>query len=247
MNTIPPFTAEFLDSLAEERGQSLFDALRDVRFFIKDTNGIYRHSSRVMHLSHGFPDPSGIVGRTDHDFIPSYLADHYQHDDLQVLNGREIWGQVELVTRHPGCPDWHVTSKIPLFDANGRIMGLAGVSRDLRMSAQIVAPFGELAPVLDHIRRRFAEPVEVEELARLVGMSARTLQRRFKRAFHITPTSYLRQFRMGKACQMLIETDETITGIAFAVGFSDHSHLVREFTRQMRMPPGAWRKRYRRA
>ncbi|MCX6851663.1 MAG: helix-turn-helix domain-containing protein [Verrucomicrobia bacterium] len=153
---------------------------------------------------------------------------------------RKSGGRVEMVTRHPGSPAWYVTSKIPLKNKAGRIIGLAGVSRDLQQAARFARP----SPVLDHIRKRFAASMEVEALAKLVGMSARSFQRHFKKALHIAPTAYIRQFRIGKACQMLIETDETIHTIALETGFSDHSHLVREFTRALHITPGAYRTRY---
>ena len=84
----------------------------------------------------------------------------------------------------------------------------------------------------------------VEDLARFAGMSVRGFQRHFKKAFQLTPSAYLRQFRIGKVCQLLVETDETITTIALESGFSDHSHMSREFTRAMSTTPGAYRKRY---
>jgi AraC-like DNA-binding protein len=61
----------------------------------------------------------------------------------------------------------------------------------------------------------------------------------------MTPSGYLRQFRIGKACQMLIETDKTISTIAAETGFTDHSHLIREFTNAIGSTPGAYRTRYR--
>jgi AraC-like DNA-binding protein len=247
MKPDPTFVDEFFEHLGHEHGLRLFDALPDTRFFIKDMRGIYMHASRAMLLAHGFTDPGNVIGRTDHDFIPAYLADHYTRDDHQVLAGKEIWGRVEMVLRHPNCPDWFVTSKTPLRSRTGRIVGLAGVSRDLHQAARIASPFVQLTPVLDHIREQFASSIELETLARLAGMSARGFQRHFKKAFQLTPTAYVRQFRIGKACQMLIETGETITTIALETGFSDHSHLVREFTRTMKTTPGAYRKRYRAA
>jgi|LakMenE18May11ns_1017448.scaffolds.fasta_scaffold9938682_2 AraC-like DNA-binding protein len=242
--TLSP-SVDFLAQLAPGYELRLFDAYQDTRFFIKDSQGIYRYASRIMHLAHGFANPEGVLGRTDHDFIPAYLADHYTRDDERVLAGEEIWGRVEIVMRHPASPDWYVTSKIPLRGRDGRVVGLAGISRDLQKAARIATPFVQLTPVLNHIRDHFASPLKVETLAQLAGMSARSFQRHFKRAFQLTPTAYVRQFRIGKACQMLIETDETITTIALETGFSDHSHLVREFARTINATPGAYRKKYR--
>jgi len=242
--TLPP-PVDFLAQLAPGHGLRLFDAYPDTRFFIKDAQGIYRYASRIMHLAHGFADPDRVVGRTDHDFIPAYLADHYTRDDQRVLAGEEIWGRVEMVMRHPACPDWYVTSKIPLRGTDGNVIGLAGVSRDLQKAANIASPFVQFTPVLEHIRDHFASPVAVEDLARLARMSVRGFQRHFKKAFQFTPSAYIRQFRIGKVCQLLVETDDTITTIALESGFSDHSHLIREFTRSMNATPGAYRRRYR--
>lgn len=247
MNDIPDPSVDFLAYLGPGQGLRLFDAFSDTRFFIKDAQGIYRYASRIMHLAHGFADPEEVIGRTDHDFIPAYLADQYTRDDQRVLAGEEIWGRVEMVMRHPACPDWYVTSKIPLRDREGRVVGLAGVSRDLQKAASIASPVVQFTPVLEHIRDHFASPVAVEDLARLAGMSVRGFQRHFKKAFQLTPTAYVRQFRIGKVCQLLVETDETITTIALETGFSDHSHMIREFTRALNTTPGTYRRHYRTA
>jgi len=98
---------------------------------------------------------------------------------------------------------------------------------------------------LDYIRECYAERIEVSKLAGIAGMSPRSFQRHFKQAFQVSPSEHLRQFRIGKACQLLIETDLTITAVASETGFSDHSHLVREFTKTRGVSPGAYRKRYR--
>jgi len=241
----PAFVSLFFAQLGEEQGLRLFDALPDTRLFIKDAHGVYMYASRGMYFAHGLTDEKAILGRTDHEFIPAYLAEHYTRDDRQVLAGGEIWGRVEMVMRHPRCHDWYVTSKIPLRSKEGRIVGLAGVSRDLEKTARFASPFTQLVPALEFIRDQFASPFDLEALAQRAGMSERGFQRHFKKAFQITPTAYLRQFRLGKACQMLLESDKTIVSIAMETGFTDHSHLAREFTRSIGSTPGAYRTRYR--
>lgn len=242
----PPqtFVADFLNMLDSEHGQRLFDALPGVRFYVKDLRGKYVYASRGMLVAHGVASLDDIIGRTDHDFIPHYLADHYVRDDQLVIAGQEIWDRVELVLRHTGCADWYSTSKIPLRSKQGKIIGLAGVTRDLQDAAESSAPYSRLAPVLEHIRAHFAETIELEQLARLTHLSPRSFQRHFQKAFHTSPTDYIRQFRVGKACQLLVESDASITAIANMTGFSDHSHLAREFARVMKMTPSAYRTRY---
>jgi AraC-like DNA-binding protein len=237
--------ARFFSQLSSEHGLLLFNALPDTRFFIKNAAGVYMYASRGMCLAHGYNDDSSILGKCDHDFIPAYLADQYTRDDRDVLDGKEIWERVEMVMRHPGCTDWYVTSKIPLRSKHANIIGLAGVSRNLEAAAKFATPFTQLAPALDYIREHYAERLEVGKIAGLAGMAARSFQRHFKQAFHVSPTEHLRQFRLGKACQLLIETDLTIAAVAAETGFTDHSHLVRAFTKSLGETPGMYRKRYR--
>ena len=237
--------SEFFGQLSREHGFLLLDALPDTRFFMKDAQGVYMYASRGMCLAHGCNDAASILGKRDHDFIPAYLADQYTRDDRDVLAGNQIWERIEMVMRHPGCTDWFVTSKIPLRSKRAEIIGLAGISRNLEQAAKFATPFAQLAPALDYIREHYCERIDVAKLATIAGMSARSFQRHFKQAFHVSPTDHLRQFRIGKACQLLIETDRTITAVALETGFSDHSHLTREFNRSLGEPPGVYRKRYR--
>ena len=223
----------------------MFDVLPDVRFFIKNLQGRYVFASQTLLDAHGFADPEAIIGQTDHDFIPAWLADHYVRDDRKVLAGAAIRNRIELVIRLDGMPTWHSTSKLPLHNVRGKICGLAGVSRDLGEATRTLVPFARLAPVLDYVQEHYAEPIQIRDLARLTHLSLRSFERQFKATFQVSPTDYLREFRVGRACQLLIETDETITGIAAATGFSDHSHLIRIFARSKGLTPGEFRRRYR--
>ena len=128
---------------------------------------------------------------------------------------------------------------------NGSLSGTLITSGAGYMRSVTATPMWSALTNAFTVGQLFASPVNVDTLAQIAGMSSRSFQRHFKRAFQLTPTSYVRQFRIGKACQMLIETDETITTVALETGFSDHSHLVREFTRAIHTTPGAYRQKYR--
>src|SRR3954464_10057912 len=73
--------------LGDEHGETLFDFLADVQFWIKDAAGRYVRVNRGLLMNYGFPDESAIVGRTDRDLFPPHLADQYQRDDRTVLAG----------------------------------------------------------------------------------------------------------------------------------------------------------------
>jgi len=106
--------------------------------------------------------------------------------------GEEIWGRVEMVDAPPRLPGLVFDLEDSPAQPARAHRRLAGVSRDLRQAARFATPFTELSPALDFIREQFAKPMEVDALAKLAGVSARSFQRHFKKAFHITPTAYVR-------------------------------------------------------
>ena len=251
MSAIRPLRTETLSEelLWEQLGpasfQSMLEAMPHIRFFLKDRRGVYAYASRPMYLAHGFDEPQGVVGHADHEFIPRYLADRYVADDRNVLGGAAIMGQLELVTRHRGYPDWYITSKTVLRAKDGSILGLIGVSREVREAPNMPDAFSSLSPAIEYIRERYADSLEVDLLARLSNLSPRSFLRHFRSVFQVAPMEYVRQFRVGKACQKLAETDDTVAAIATATGFCDHSHMNREFVRFVGTSPGAYRRRYR--
>lgn len=222
----------------------VLDSIPDVRFFVKNPAGVYLFASRPMYLAHGFLKPDDLIGHADHEFIPEYLADHYTADDRKVFNGENVLGRVELVTKHRGCPDWYVTSKTKLLDNQGRVLGLLGISRELGQDVKLPHSQDEFSAVIEVIMEGYGDSLELDMLARISGMSLRTFQRHFKKLFRMTPMEYIRQFRVGKACQLLAETNATITTIAGECGFCDHSHLIREFHRFIGTSPSGYRRRY---
>lgn len=234
----------FWDRLGAEGCRALFELIPDVRFFVKNAHGAYIFASRPMFMAHGFMSVADLIGHADREFIPKYLADHYVADDRRVLAGEQIMGRIELVTRHRGYPDWYVTTKTALRSEDGRVMGVFGISRELGKLGMLPGSYAELAPAIECIREQYAESLELDTLARLSHTSLRNFQRRFKRLFQTTPMEYLRQFRVGKACQLLVETNATVATVAAECGFCDHSHLNREFRRFVRSSPGDYRRRY---
>lgn len=94
------------------------------------------------------------------------------------------------------------------------------------------------------IDERFAEPLSVEEVARLVGISPYHFIRLFRRAFGCTPGRYLRERRLTRARQLLASTDLPVTDICFAVGFESLGSFCTLFRRSQGETPAAFRARH---
>ncbi len=90
--------------------------------------------------------------------------------------------------------------------------------------------------------REFAQPLDVEALARGVNMSAGHLSRQFKLAYGESPYSYLMTRRIERAMALLRRGDLSVTEVCFAVGCSSLGTFSTRFTELVGMPPSAYRR-----
>ncbi len=106
---------------------------------------------------------------------------------------------------------------------------------------------GGLAPwqkrkVQSHIEAGLEGPLPVEELAKLVSLSASYFYRAFKESFGEPPHAYVVKMRVARARTLMLTTSETLSQIALACGLADQAHLCRCFRQVMGTTPGAWRR-----
>lgn len=96
--------------------------------------------------------------------------------------------------------------------------------------------------VRDRIDREFASPLNVEDLARGVHLSAGHLSREFRRVFGESPYSYLMTRRIERAMTLLRRGDLSVTEICFAVGFSSLGTFSTRFTELVGVAPSEFRR-----
>ena len=99
-----------------------------------------------------------------------------------------------------------------------------------------------LRRVRDRIDRDYAQPLDVEALARGAHMSAGHLSRQFKAAYGESPYSYLMTRRIERAMTLLRRGDLSVTDVCFAVGCSSLGTFSTRFTELVGMAPGAYRR-----
>jgi AraC-like DNA-binding protein len=99
-----------------------------------------------------------------------------------------------------------------------------------------------LRRVRDRIDRDYAQPLDVEALARGVHMSAGHLSREFRRAYGESPYSYLMTRRIERAMALLRRGDLGVTEVCFAVGCSSLGAFSTRFTELVGMPPSVYRR-----
>ncbi|MBK9925179.1 MAG: substrate-binding domain-containing protein [Anaerolineales bacterium] len=92
-----------------------------------------------------------------------------------------------------------------------------------------------------YIHTKYASSLSREDIAEHVGISADYLTDCFRQELSITPSTYIRRYRIRRACELLQGTNQSITQIALAVGFSEGAHFTRTFQREMGTTPRAYR------
>ncbi|WP_249933319.1 helix-turn-helix transcriptional regulator [Blastococcus sp. CCUG 61487] len=96
--------------------------------------------------------------------------------------------------------------------------------------------------VRDRMDREYAQPLDVEALARGVHMSAGHLSREFKRAYGESPYSYLMTRRIERAMALLRRGDLSVTEVCFAVGCQSLGTFSTRFTELVGMAPSVYRR-----
>jgi len=222
----------------------LMDMLPDIITCIKDVAGVYVYVNRAFAetLQRSAKD---IAGKTDLELFGSELASSYMDDDAGVCeSGVPILEKAELVTQRPGVVRWYITSKIPLYDARQKIIGVAGISRP-SMAHQHIGVSGPMVSVskaVDYIYENLSEVIGVDQLAHICGLSISSLERHFKKHFSCSPAKFLSQVRISTACKLLTDPSYTVATVGDEVGYPDPVVFSRAFKREMKVSPSVYRK-----
>ena len=110
-------------------------------------------------------------------------------------------------------------------------------------SAQHLRDLALLRRVRDRIDREYAQPLDVEALARGAHMSAGHLSRQFRLAYGESPYSYVMTRRIERAMALLRHGDLTVTQVCFSVGCSSLGTFSTRFNELVGMPPSTYRRR----
>jgi PAS domain S-box-containing protein len=121
------------DELFDSR-QMLRSVLDNIpqRVFWKDRNSVYVGCNKPFVLDCGYEDPGELVGKTAYDHASAALADIYRADDREVMgSGRPKINYEQLQIRPDGSQAWVITSKVPMYDKVGQVIGVLGTYADI--------------------------------------------------------------------------------------------------------------------
>lgn len=235
----------FSQNLLAESVLALFDALPQTYFYAKDAESRFVKVNQLFLENHGLDDETQALGKTDKDFHPPLLAKAYMDEDRRVRERRQpLPGQVWLVFHRRRTPRWYVSTKTPLFDDHGAVVGIAGAMYRIENQKELTRHLQELLPVARFMEQNYASQISMSEMADLAGHSSTHFNRRFRQLLRLTPVQYLRSIRIQAAQKLLTTSSRTLAQIAIDVGYTDQSHLTKRFREVTGMTPATYRKRF---
>ena len=123
-----------------KRERYLFDTLMDHlphSIYFKDTASRFTRINRWLARRFGLDDADEAIGKTDADFFTSEHAVQAMADEQEILRtGQPIADKEEKETWPDGHTTWVATTKMPLYDEEGHIMGTFGISRNITLRKQ---------------------------------------------------------------------------------------------------------------
>lgn len=103
---------------------------------------------------------------------------------------------------------------------------------------------GNLYQAMLHINQNYAQPLQLEDLAKIACLSERQFRRLFTQHYGISPARYIQRLRINKACHLLRRSSYNINEIAMDTGFLDSNYFARRFKAETGLTPKQYRRQH---
>ena len=243
MNRNPPAVQGLASEVERSSAlEALFDRLSDTVFFTKDAAGRYVSVNQTLVRRLGQSRKHDVIGQTAAALFPPSLAARITAQDKAVIGeGQSIQGELELHLYPDGRQDWCLTWKEPLRAGDGRIIGLSGLSRDLKTLPGPQPDMKALSNALEHIRHNLDRPLLLADLAKRAALSTYQLDQRIRSLFGLSAGQYIARARIELACNRLRQTGTAISRVALDCGYADQAAFARQFKKYVGLTPKAYR------
>lgn len=225
----------------------ILDALERVpgaMFAIKNLESRYLYASEALRRAIHVDAMEDLIGRTDFDLFPRMIAASFRQNDLLVFrHGRPLLNEVHLTCFFSEAPRWTFSSKFPIHDATGEVIGLVIVNEACEAVMGRRAELLQLLPAIDHVSKHYGERITVQDLASVCGVSASHFMRMFRSRMNVTAYKFIEQVRMHHAIEALKSGTTCTSRIALDCGFYDQSAFVKRFKKFTGTTPLKYRRR----
>ena len=223
--------------------ERLLETAEDLALCVKNRNGEYLSINDTFLRLTRLSSKNQVLGHTAKEIFPALLAAGYEQQDATIFRtGTDIHDRLETITNRDGTLGWYRTDKTPVRAANGDIIALASISRNLHVPASGDPKLGRLAAVVERIRNDYAQPLRISAMAQEAGLSISRMERLMQSVLHVSPRQLLTRQRVEAAAALLRKSQFSLFDIALDCGFCDQPTFCRQFKSVTGMAPGAYRR-----
>lgn len=224
---------------------SILERLPNALFMIKNLESRYVFMSAALRREIHLETPEQVIGKTDFDLFPKIIANRFRQNDLLVFEqGKTLVNEVHATCFFSHAPKWYFSSKYPIWDRAGAVIGLVTINEAYEDAMGKQAELNCLLPAIDHVSKNYSERIAIADLAQLCGISESHFMRIFKERLNMTAYSFVEQVRMFHAIDLLKHKTDSILQIAVACGFYDHSAFIKRFKKFAGTTPLQFRRRH---
>ena len=221
--------------------EQIFDHLPAVLFYVKDREARYLLVNNTLLRQSGRGSKADVIGLTSDDLFGFTGPTTLTQDREVISTGKPVVDVLRLFFSADGHRQWCLSSKFPVADEAGQVVGLVGVSRILSRPDEKHASYKRLLDFLKMLEAPDQQQVRISEIAAAVNLSMDTLERLCREVFSMTPKQIMMRMRLDRACRMLETSADSITDIATECGYSDHSAFSRQFKAATLFTPQQYR------
>lgn len=214
-------------------------------------------SGRIARWIENWKPPIGLC--VADDLLGRYFVDICRQHGLEVPDDVALIGShnepLICDLRDPSLSSIDMAYR-EIGKSAAKMLGKLMRGEKLKETQQIVPPQGlvtrrstdvfavddkAVAQALRFISEESRRPIRVDDVATHVGLSRRTLERRFRSTLARTVATEITRLRIERTKRQLLTSDSSIKALAYQNGFRDSSHLCTVFLRETGMSPAAWR------
>ncbi len=175
--------------------------------YVKDRLGRFAAVNAAVAQLHGFATPEAMLGKTDFDLDPTRAPQLFEQERAVLSGGASIIDFEEQLTGEDGQPRWFSTSKVPLRDADGTIIGLAGVSRDITADKKLRQEVVESRNTLSHALAEMSDGLAMFDSEGRVVFANEQYRASFPRTGHLRQAGV----HLRDILKAVVQTEEQAT------------------------------------